>query len=263
MNGVAMKPIVCLLAAVFLIFATGSSRGADRFRVLVFSKTLLYRHASITNGIKAVRALGAEHQFGVDASEDSAVFTSANLARYQVVMCLSTSGDVLDKAQQVALKDFVEHGGGLVGVHAGIPGKVATAGSWGWYADAFCAEFANHKAIEPATVVVEDSTTASTAHLPPKWTRTDEWYNFVASPRGKVHVLATLDEASFHGGTMGADHPVAWFRKVGAGRLWYTALGHTEASYGEPMFVRHLLGGIEIAAGTKPADFTASPSRKP
>ena len=228
----------------------------ESFRVLVFSKTTMYRHASITNGIAAIRRLGAENGFAVDATEDSFGFTATNLARYQAVVFLSTSGDILNDDQQTAFQNYLKSGGGLVGVHAAAAGKVATEGAWPWYVEMFCTEFTNHKAIEKATVRVEDRTNASTAHLPAEWSRTDEWYNFTASPRGRVHVLASLDEKSFHGGTMGVDHPVAWCRRVGQGRLWYTALGHTEASYSEPNFLRHLLGGIQIAAGVKPADFT-------
>jgi len=226
------------------------------FKILIFSKTTMYRHASITNGIAAIRKLGAENGFAVDASEDSSVFTAANLARYKAVVLLSTSGDILSDEQQAAFQDYVTSGGGLAGVHAAVAGKVATEGTWPWYVETFCTEFANHKAIERATVLVEDRANASTAHLPASWSRTDEWYNFTASPRDRVHVLATLDEKTFNGGTMGADHPVAWCRRVGRGRLWYTALGHTEASYTEPHFLGHLLGGIQIAAGVKPSHFT-------
>ena len=92
--------------------------------------------------------------------------------------------------------------------------------------------------------------------MPSHWVRTDEWYNFETSPRGQVRVLASLDETTYQGGTMGRDHPVAWCRKFEGGRIWYTALGHTEASYSEPLFVQHLLGGIQLAAGRKEADFT-------
>src|SRR6266545_5877813 len=67
------------------------------FSLLVFSKTLLYRHASITNGIAAIKRLGAENAFKVDATEDSAQFTATNLARYKVIVFLSTSGDVLNE----------------------------------------------------------------------------------------------------------------------------------------------------------------------
>lgn len=225
------------------------------FNVLVFSKTTMFRHASITNGVVAIRKLGVENGFAVDATEDSSAFTPANLARYQAVVFLSTSGDILNDEQQTVFQNYLTNGGGLVGVHAAVAGKVATEGTWPWYVEMFCTEFANHKAIEPATVLVEDRTNASTVHLPAQWLRTDEWYNFTASPRGRVHVLASLDEKSFHGGTMGADHPVAWCRQLGRGRLWYSALGHTEASYSDPNFLRHLLGGIHITAGVNPSHF--------
>lgn len=258
---------LCVLPALLLltvIWMTGplATSGAP-YQVLVFSKTTLYRHASITNGIAAIRALGAENGFTVDATEEASAFEEANLSRYQAVVFLSTSGDILDDKQQAVFREYLTRGGGLAGVHAAVAGKVATEGAWPWYVETFCTEFDNHKAIEPATIQVEDHANASTAHLPSRWTRTDEWYNFTVSPRGKVRVLASLDEASFRGGTMGADHPVAWCRRVGRGRLWYTALGHTEASYSEPLFLRHLLGGIQIAAGVKPSDFrpVASESR--
>ena len=254
-----LRVLPCLAGLLWLMASSmpGPTFAASApFSVLVFSKTTMYRHASITNGIAAIGKLGAENGFTVDATEDSSTFTPENLKRYQAVVFLSTSGDILDEAQQTAFRSYLTNGGGLAGVHAAVAGKVATEGSWPWYVEQFCTGFDNHEAIEQATVRVEDRTNASTAHLPAQWSRTDEWYNFTASPRGRVHVLAALDEKSFHGGTMGSDHPVAWCRLIGKGRLWYTALGHTEASYDEPHFLKHLLGGIQIAAGVKPADFT-------
>lgn len=232
-----------------LIALSISTRAAESFRILVFSKTLLYRHASIKNGIGMLHTLGAKHGFGVDATENSAVFAPANLARYKTIVFLSTSGDILNPNQQSAFKNFIENGGGFVAIHAAVAGKVATEGDWPWYSLLLCAEFDNHKAIERATVIIEDKTHPSTAHLPEAWSRADEWYNFVSTPRPKVHVIASLDEKSFHGGTMGSDHPVVWTRTIGKGRLWYTALGHTEESYSEPNFIRHIAGGIQFAAG--------------
>jgi type 1 glutamine amidotransferase len=249
-----------LVAASLWFAGIVPAQTTDTFCVLVYSKTTMFRHASITNGIAAIKKLAAENNFSVDATEDASAFTPQNLTRYKTVVFLSTSGDILNDTQQEVFKSYLLQGGGLVGIHAAVAGKAATEGTWPWYVETFCTEFTNHKAIEGATVHVEDRGNASTAHLPEKWPRTDEWYNFTASPRGKVHVLATLDEKSFHGGTMGGDHPVAWCRRVGKGRLWYTALGHTEASYTEPEFVQHLLGGIQIAAGVKQADFAPSPA---
>jgi type 1 glutamine amidotransferase len=240
--------VALLLAST--VMAPGQSRSAGAgFNALVFSKTLMFRHASITNGIAAIKQLGAEHRFRVDATEDASAFTATNLARYKVVVFLSTSGDILNEEQQAAFRSFIERGGGLAAVHAAVAGDVATEGGWPWYGDALCAKFTNHSAIVQATVDVEDRQHLSTAPLPEHWVRTDEWYNFIASPRGQAHVLASLDETTYTGGTMGKDHPIAWCKQVGKGRIWYTALGHTEASFTEPLFLKHLLGGIQAAAG--------------
>ena len=229
------------------------------FSALVFSKTLMFRHASITNGIAAIKKFGLENRFHVYATEDSSWFTPANLAKYKVVIFLSTSGDILNDEQQVAFQEFVARGGGLVAVHAGVAGDVATEGGWPWYGEALCARFTNHSAIVEATIDVEDLRNPSTAGLPKRWVRKDEWYNFIESPRGQVRVLASLDESTYKGGTMPGDHPIAWCKKMGRGRVWYTGLGHTEVSFTEPLFLQHLLGGIQVAAGTKPADFKPLP----
>lgn len=244
-----------LLALSLLTFVAVNATAAERFNALVFSKTLLFRHASITNGITAIKDLGAANRFNVEATEDSSVFTRANLAKYRVVILLSTSGEIFNNEQKAALKDFVEQGGGLAGIHAAVAGDLATEGSWPWYSEALCARFTNHSSVVQGTVRIEDRSNPSTSTLPASWVRTDEWYNFIKSPRGRAHILASLDESTYKGGTMGSDHPIAWCRKMGKGRVWYTALGHTEASYSEPLFLEHLLGGIRLAAGVVSVDF--------
>jgi type 1 glutamine amidotransferase len=97
-----------------------------------------------------------------------------------------------------------------------------------------------------------DRSDLSTAHLPVRWTRTDEWYNFRDAPGDTVQVLVSLDERTYSGGKMGANHPITWRHPFDGGRAWYTALGHTEESYAEPDFLAHLLGGIQWAAGAVP-----------
>ncbi len=251
--------VLCLLPILLLLTATAPAQiqpPAASFNALVFSKTLMFRHPSITNGIAAIKLLGAENRFHVDATEAARWCTPATRANYKVGIFLRTSGDIRNEEQQAAFNNFIARGGGLAAVHAGVAGDVATEGTWPWYGEALCARFTNHSAIVEATVVVEDRQNPSTAPLPGRWVRTDEWYNFISSPRGQTRVLASLDETTYKGGTMGKDHPVAWCKQVGKGRIWYTALGHTEASYTEPLFLKHLLGGIQVAAGTKRADFT-------
>lgn len=228
-------------------------------RVLVFSKTLGYRHASIADGIVALRELGAARGLAVEATEDSTAFTAANLARFKAVVLLSVTGDVFDSAQETAFRDYVLRGGGVAAIHGALFGPQACEENWTWLGEAMCATFKNHSKVVPATVVVEDAANPSTAGLPARWERTDEWYNYSGTPRGCAHVLATLDESTYQGGTHGSDHPIAWCRRIGQGRLWYTAMGHTPSSFREPHFRQHLLGGILLAAGIEPGDFAPNP----
>jgi cytochrome c len=212
--------------------------------VLVFSKTTGFRHDSIPDGLAAIRALGAQHGFSVDDSADAGSFTDATLAQYKVVVFLSTTGDILDADQKATFERYIRGGGGFVGIHSASD----TEYRWPWYGRLVGAYFANHPQIQRATVRIADRDHPSTQGLPASWERTDEWYNFRNNPRGAVHVLATLDEATYSGGAMGTDHPIVWCQNVDGGRSWYTAMGHTKEAFAEPLFRLHLLGGIESAA---------------
>jgi type 1 glutamine amidotransferase len=220
------------------------------YDVLVFSRTTGFRHDSIPAGIQAVRDLGAANTFTVTATEDPTTFTTTGLSRYQAVIFLNTTGDVLDDTQQSAFESYIRGGGGFVGVHSAAD----TEYDWPFYGDLVGAWFASHPAIQQATVQVEDRAHAATAHLPQRWARTDEWYNYRTNPRSTAHVLASLDESSYSGGSMGGDHPHTWCKTLDRGRSFYTGGGHTVESYADPAFRAHLLGGIRYAAGRTRAD---------
>jgi PKD repeat protein/type 1 glutamine amidotransferase len=255
------RPLIVLsLLAVLLAGLLPAAAAQDPepdFRALVFSKTAGFRHDSIPAGIAAIQQLGADNGFDVDATEDAGQFTDAGLAPYDVVIWLSTTGDVLNADQQAAFERYVQAGGGYAGVHAAAD----TEYDWAWYGELVGAYFASHPAIQTATVEVEDAAHPATAHLPASWERTDEWYNYQSNPRGDVHVLATLDEGSYDAGSgaMGDDHPIAWCHGYDGGRSWYTGGGHTQESYNEPDFLQHLLGGIQSAAGAVAADCSVPP----
>lgn len=217
-------------------------------RLLVFSKTAAFRHDSIPTAIAAMRKLGQEHHVSIDFTEDASAFTSANLARYAAVVFLMTTGTVLDGEQASALESYIHAGGGYVGVHSASD----TEYNWPWYGRLVGAYFDRvhgHSKIIPATVHVLDAANPSTAMLPAIWSRTDEWYNFATNPTNSVHVLLTVDEQTYRGGVMGANHPIAWCHTFEGGRAWYTAMGHTAQSYTEPLFLAHLWGGIVYATG--------------
>ncbi|MFE2219675.1 ThuA domain-containing protein [Streptomyces canus] len=227
-----------------------ASHSADAERVLVFSKTAGFRHDSIPDGVAAVKQLGESGGFTVDATEDANAFTPKNLRRYDAVVFLSTTGDVLDPTQQRAFEGYIRQGGGYVGIHAAAD----TEYDWAFYGGLVGAYFQSHPAIQPATVVAEDRAHPSTSGLPPTWNRTDEWYNYRSNPRDRVHVLASLDESSYTGGTMNGDHPIAWCQDYQGGRAFYTGLGHTKESYADPAFRGHVLGGIRYAIGAAQDD---------
>ncbi|MET8405935.1 ThuA domain-containing protein [Streptomyces sp900116325] len=219
-------------------------------RVLVFSKTAGFRHDAIPEGVAALKELGASSNITVDATEEAGQFTTSNLARYDAVVFLSTTGDVLNADQQKAFENYIASGGGYMGVHAAAD----TEYDWSFYGGLVGAYFAGHPAIQPVTVRVEDHKNPATAHLDDAWVRTDELYNYRTNPRDKVKVLATLDETTYTGGTMKGDHPITWCQSYGGGRSFYTGLGHTKESYAEPAFRQLLLGGVRYAAGQVKAD---------
>ncbi|MEI7033391.1 ThuA domain-containing protein [Streptomyces pratensis] len=229
--------------------ATGSAAADPAYDVLVFSKTAGFRHSSIDEGITALRQLGAANNFTVTATEDAAAFTPGNLAAYEAVVFLSTTGDILNASQQTAFEGYIGAGGGYVGIHAAAD----TEYDWTWYGGLAGALFRSHPHIQPAAVTVEDRAHDATAHLGPTWQRTDEWYDYRTNPRSTAHVLASLDESTYSGGAMG-DHPIAWCKDYEGGRAFYTGGGHTEDSYADPVFRRHLLGGIRWAAEMTEAD---------
>jgi PKD repeat protein len=256
-----------------------------RFRILIFSRTAGFRHSSIDEGIAALNLLGSQQAIQVDEIEEPTLFTDEVLSRYDVVVFLSTTGDVLNPEQEAAFERFIRSGRGYVGIHSATDTEyrwttiVDQLTGLSWYGGLTGGFFRNHPNGTPAaTVVTEDAEHHSTRHLPARWPRVDEWYNYQGpqspppnlngggndySPRNSgVHVLLTMDEATYNeadgsdgtGGTQNIvdDHPISWCKLYDGGRMWYTGMGHTEASYLEPAFMQHILGGLEVASGLVP-----------
>jgi cytochrome c len=251
------------LAAVALVMLVPGTAArpapAPQPRILVFTKTVGFRHASIPAALQAIRDLGRRNGLVVDATEDAGAFTARNLGRYEAVVFLMTTGDVLDEAQQAAFQRFFRAGGGFAGVHSAAD----TEYGWAWYGRMLGAYFRSHPEVQPAVITVANRRHPSTVGLPRRWMRTDEWYNFARNPRPSVRVLATLDESSYRpgAGAMGRDHPISWIHEFEGGRAWFTGGGHTAESYSEPLFRRHLIGGIRYAAGVTPPTIVSVAAR--
>ena len=247
----------------------------EDYDVLVVGKTTGFRHSSIDEATTAIMALGDANGFSVDVWDPptsprnqgqpdrtlpSTPFTSASdLAKYETIVFVSTvdgtnslnpaTPTLLDEGELEAFQGYIRSGGGFAGVHAATDSMHTVP----WYSELTGggARFVSHPAQQTAVQVVEDGTHPSTEHLSGTWTRFDEWYNFNQSPRDAVRVLTNLDETTYNpgGNAMGSDHPLSWCHNFESARSWYTGGGHTEASYVDPVFLEHLLGGIAWSAG--------------
>lgn len=237
--------------ALSVLFIWSCNKRSGKPRVLVFSKTSGFVHTSIPNGIAAIQKLGAENGFNVDTTRDASYFNDDSLKNYAAVIFLSTTEDVLNADQQVAFERYIQSGGGFAGVHAAAD----TEYSWGWYGRLVGGYFYDHPGIldtfhnvQEGVFNVEDQNNNATKHLPKQWKRTDEFYSF-KKLSNNIKVLINLDENSYQGGKRMGTHPMAWYHEYDGGRAFYTALGHTQESYTDPMYLRHLLGGIQYAIG--------------
>ena len=217
---------------------------AAKPKVLIFSKTAGYHHNSIAVAIPAIIKLGKEHDFDADTTTDAKKFTYDNLRQYAAVIFMSTTGDVLNDMQQAEFQKYIQAGGGFVGVHAATD----TEYDWPWYGNLVGAYFKSHPNQQTAVLDVVDRNFIATKNLPAEWKRFDEWYNFKWIAEG-LHVLIKIDEKSYTGGVNGDNHPMAWYHDYDGGRAFYTEMGHTDESYADPLYLGHLLGGIQYAIG--------------
>jgi uncharacterized protein len=235
--------LLTLLIAV-CTFSFGQKKKKTSDAILVFSKTKGFRHKSIPAGKDALMKLGQENNFRVDTTENAALFTFDNLKKYKTIVFLSTTGNCLDDAQQAEFEKYIRAGGGFMGIHAATD----TEYDWPWYNQLVGAYFLSHPKQQNADVVVHSQTHPSTVMLPHRWKRFDEWYNYKKIVMG-IKVLATLDENTYQGGKNGENHPMIWYREFDGGRSFYTGGGHTDESFSEPLFVKHLLGGLNYTMG--------------
>ena len=215
-------------------------------RLLVFSKTTGFRHDSIPHAVAKLKQMGSANGFTVDATEDSRAFTPSNLARYRAVVFLNPSGNVLNAAQRVAFRRYIEEGHGFVGIHNAT---ALVLEDWTWYTGLVGARYVSEISTQPLRLVPVDRSDPSTRSMPDPWLVTEEAYNFDVNPKTRgVRVLVNLDERYSKGGTMGADHPFSWKHVYDGGRAWYTNGGANRADYDNPVFLAHVLGGIRWAA---------------
>ena len=239
-----LKPTFLALALVFT-FALGSfAQQNAQIRALVFSKTAGFRHQSIPEGVTALKKLGQTHVFNVYTTEDANQFNDENLAKYDVIILMSTTGTIFNDAQKAAFQKFVQSGKGVVGIHSATD----TEYEWPWYNKMIGAYFLAHPRQQTLRLEVVDQNHPATWHLPKNWLWTDELYEF-RDINPAIKILINADESTYEVAKGNGDnHPMAWYHEYDGGRVFYTALGHVESAFQDPDFLKHLYGGIWYAA---------------
>ena len=226
-------------------------------RILVFSKTAAFRHQSIEAGKAALAKMAGEKGFSVSFTEDAAQFNESNLKKFNTVVFLNTTGDILNPEQQNAFERYIQAGGGYVGIHAATD----TEYEWPWYGQLAGAYFLDHPMpnnVQKGKYIVTQKNNWATKGMPDEFERTDEFYSFKnISPN--INVVLKIDETSYVGGKNPDFHPMSWYQAFDGGRSFYTGMGHTDETFSEPLFLNHLWAGIHYTMGgdaPKPLDYT-------
>jgi type 1 glutamine amidotransferase len=232
--------------------APGAPPAAPSSRILVVTHTAGFRHSSIPVAETTIEQLGRSSglfstAFCRTSDEVRRMLTPVALAEVDAVVFANTTGS-LGIPDLAAFLDWVAAGRGFVGVHSALDTyRDARA-----YLDMVGNEFDTHGDQAEVEARVESASHPAVAHLGAQYRVFDEIYRFVRNNRGQVTPLLTLDRFPRDGLPRAgdpADLPLAWARSHGAGRVFYTALGHRDELWREPAFQQHVLGGIRAVLG--------------
>ena len=260
--------VLALFAAFFVVGTAPALAGPAK--VLVFTGTAGTPNASSGDIATAIQSLGTTGQYTADVSSSASDINATKLADYRAVVFVHSSGDVLNATQETALTDYVNNGGGFVGI-----GETALLEQGG-------ATFFNTLLGLGATRTTGTATSStqdiefldrvhpSTRALPLTATDTDTWYQWGTNPTGTVQTVArvriggiagpdgksTTNDATAPRQSSGqnavqpqGDRAASWCRDVQQGRSFYTEMGASSASIADANIRKHLTGAVQWAAG--------------
>lgn len=242
-----MKKVILLYALLLSVLGVQAQK-----RVLVFSLTKGFHHNSIKEGNQYFLELGKKQGIAIDTTTNANKFTEENLKKYNAVVWLSTTGDVLNPAQQADFERYIQAGGGYVGIHAASD----TEYNWPWYNDLMGGYFASHPGgrvsnVQNGKMVTLDKTFPASAHFPETFERKDEFYDFKSLKKDILKFIVRVDESSYQMGKMGDFHPMAWYHEFDGGKAFYSNYGHTPETFTEPLMTEHFWQGLKWAMAEK------------
>ena len=231
---------------------------AGESRVLVYQRNGQgFVHDNLTASAAAIQELGAQKGFGVDVSSNAAVFEDRNLRQYQALIFANSNNEAFENdAQRAVFQRYLRSGGGFMGIHS----STGSERPWAYFQQMQGAKFLRHPPLQKFTINITDPGHPSTAHLNNTWAWTDECY-FFTNVNPDIHVLLSLETktlkdpklATAPGQKSNGVFPLAWCHEFEGARVFYTALGHKIECYSDPIFRKHLLGGIQWVMREEPA----------
>ena len=219
--------------------------------VLIFSKTNSYRHDSIAQAVPAIAGLVKARGWSSYATENAAVFNSDQLARFDLVVFASATGDMFTPAQRDAFQAWIAEGHGFVALHGAGDGSHPD-----WYKDMVgYAGYAGHPGgadqFQESELIVLDPAHPATRGLPARWRWAEEYYAWKFPPRADARILARLDETGMRlepRHTMGDRHALIWWRCEGRTRVFFSALGHKAEAWSDATHLQLIDGALAWAA---------------
>jgi len=227
-------------------------------RILVYTRNYTadgkgYVHDNIASSVAAIRKMGAEKGFAVDASDDPAVFTDANLKQYAALVFSNSNNEAFSSdAQRSAFKHFIESCGGFVGIHSAS----GSERDWPWFWSMLGGRFVVHPKMQTFTVEVADPLFPAVKGVPAHFDWTDECY-FIDHLNPDIHPvlvtdrtkLTSLDLIKLDTSAFPNPLPLAWYHNFDGGREFYLALGHNKEDYANPILYGIIENGILWAMG--------------
>jgi len=263
-----MKKITNAIVAFYFLFqfAVCSSANAQdkvnwkKVSVLVYTKNGIgYVHDNIPSAISCIQKLGKQYGFKVDTSDNASVMTDENLKKYTLLIFPSTNNDVFDTdGQRLAFRRYVEAGGGFAGLHS----VTGTERNWKWFKMMIGGTFSWHAKFQKFIVKVIDPSHPTVQGLPKLWEKEDECYFakelYPGTKTLLAHDITTLNTSDTtqrnliikNAGAFADLYPAAWTNDFDGGHIWVTALGHDKKDYDDPVYIQHILQGINYVAGS-------------
>lgn len=257
MNNISLAVLFCLVAFLVADSALRAAPGDGKKKVLVYTRNYVtngkgFVHDNIASNVAAIKKIGSENGFDVDASDDPTVFTPENLKQYKAIVFANANNEAFEtQAQRDAFRRYIRAGGGFVGIHSAS----GSEREWPWFWSLLGGKFRRHAKFQAFEVRVADATFPAAKELPATFKWEDEFYYF-DNPSPNIHPVLVGDPTKLNDpprgeleARLGQAAPLAWYQHFEGGRSFYTSLGHKKEFYSDPIMINQMRGGILWAMG--------------